>query len=519
MTSVPDEGGRASAPGDAWLVRLCGILVVAGALVRVLIALSTTTYIPPDGLQYLNIARSLLDGAWGSLPTIPHYLYGVAIAAASLGVVDLAWAGRVVSLVSGLALIGVLGLLAGRVAGREAGWATAALTAVFPPLADASAVVLSESLFLFAACSGLLLALRSLDGRARLDGGLAGVALGLAYLTRPEGFGVAVGCIALLLAFGVAGRSGWWARPAAGHPLAGAAAAAVGFGLLLVPYVAYVHAVHGSWVLSGYQLNSDARALTGALGADAARSLAVGTDILYSAFDANPWIRAVKVLRRAYLQGIPWLLPPLVLILVGAGVARACEARPLYRWIFLAPFLLIAPVFAALTLPLVVPRYYLLTAALLLPVAGAGIVHVGRARAWVGPAALVVVALSMAPDLWRIPATAARPSRELVAALRTLSDGGGGPLATNSLPLLHLTGMDEDPVLQGRLRDTAPDSLVLGAAARGSYVAIQLRHDPTYDAGWDAVAGAGRAPRGMEVVGRYSAVGGPIVLYRVEGGP
>lgn len=501
-------------------LRLCYALVAVGAAVRVALAANTSTYIPPDGLQYLNIAQSLLAGDWGSLPTIPHYLYGVATALVSLGILDLAWAGRIVSLLAGFALVGVVGVLGARLGGREAGWAAAALAAVFPPLVDASAVVLSESLFLVFSVAGILWGLDSLEGNSRFRGSLAGGVLGLAFLTRPEGFALVAACVGLLVAFHVAGRLRQGALPGDGRPLDGAAFVILGFAALAAPYVVYVHAVHGSWVLSGYQLHAGARALTGAMGVEAAQTLAVGTDILYSAFDQNPVVRAVKVIRRAYLQGIPWLLPPLVLLVAGVGIAYAAHlGRELHRWIFLAPFLAVAPLFAAVTLPLVVPRYYLLTAALLLPVAGVGVVHMGHRRAWLSAATLLVLALSLAPDLWRIPATAARPSAELVRTLQEMAEVSGGTLVTNSPGLLYLSGMESDLALLNRLRATSPDSLAWGVAGTPRYVAIQLRGDPTYAPGWDAVAREGRTPRGMEAVGTFPSVGGTVVVYRVVGSP
>ncbi len=74
--------------------------------------------------------------------------------------------------------------------------------------------------------------------------GLAGLAFGLAYLTRPEGiwYMVTVGAALLLAA--------WLRRLPWANWLAGGLAFALGFMLCFAPYAIYIHSQTGSWMVS-----------------------------------------------------------------------------------------------------------------------------------------------------------------------------------------------------------------------------------------------------------------------------
>jgi hypothetical protein len=93
-------------------------------------------------------------------------------------------AARLVQAVLGVVTVALIGLLAGRLFGRRAGFAAAAIAAVYPPLVLAGGSLLTESLSLPLVVGGLLLALEH-----RRRGGLrwavlAGLVTGVAVLTR-----------------------------------------------------------------------------------------------------------------------------------------------------------------------------------------------------------------------------------------------------------------------------------------------------------------------------------------------
>jgi len=103
-------------------------------------------------------------------------------------------AARFANVVAGTAGVLLLGLLGTRLFGRRVGLAAAALAAVYPNLVMYSASLWSECLYVALVTTGLLLLVRSREGTVARPGiaALAGVAFGLAALTREVGVGLVV---------------------------------------------------------------------------------------------------------------------------------------------------------------------------------------------------------------------------------------------------------------------------------------------------------------------------------------
>jgi 4-amino-4-deoxy-L-arabinose transferase-like glycosyltransferase len=202
-----------------------------------------------DGPVFLALAERSAQGALEVLLQHPfHPLYPLAIAAvhafgAPFGL-SFETAGALVAALAGSAgVLAIYALVRAAFGPREA-LVAAALLAIHAAAVDVGGDVQSESLYL-ALFLGSAAALwnATTDGRASA-GLLAGTLSGLAYLTRPEGIGLALVGVAL---------AGW--RALRGHlPLARAVrvglAVALGAGLFAAPYVAALSIKSGELTLT-----------------------------------------------------------------------------------------------------------------------------------------------------------------------------------------------------------------------------------------------------------------------------
>ncbi len=163
----------------------------------------------------------------------------------------------VLTCVASTALILPLVLLARRIAGRVAGGATAWVAALGPGLSTTlvNRGAGSEAEYVLLVVTALWLVVAAADRRGRgrlLRVAGAGLLVGLAYLTRPEGLFVAgpLGLAAVVLAV----REARGARGSGGPSLRAAAHVAAAFAVPLlacvVPYAAYLHGNTGHWELS-----------------------------------------------------------------------------------------------------------------------------------------------------------------------------------------------------------------------------------------------------------------------------
>ncbi|HYB13405.1 MAG TPA: glycosyltransferase family 39 protein [Myxococcota bacterium] len=174
---------------------LAALLVLAGALRAQHWAREDVLF--NDGPEFLRISKAMAARDWGAaLADNYHPLYSFATLATELalplpkdGYVS---AAVLVSVVAGVASVLCLYLFVRSAYGAEVAWLAALALAVHPYALRFSADVQSDGLYLalfLAAVASLWVALR--EG-APAVAGWAGAFSGLAYLTRPEGVGVAL---------------------------------------------------------------------------------------------------------------------------------------------------------------------------------------------------------------------------------------------------------------------------------------------------------------------------------------
>jgi hypothetical protein len=218
------ETRRPAIPADPWRVAPW-IAVGVAFLVRWWV-LRTQPWVTVDGTEYIRLADAFAHGT--SFRSVFPPGYPLLIALSHLFVPDRVQAAALVSLALGSLLPLPVWALARRV--LPAPWALAplAIAVLHPTLVGLSTVTMSDATYVTALFAGLAL--------AAADRPLAaGLAMGFAYATRPEGLLPAAVTVLVL-----ARARGW---NAAARALAGVLA-------MSIPCWLYFHANWGGWTLS-----------------------------------------------------------------------------------------------------------------------------------------------------------------------------------------------------------------------------------------------------------------------------
>jgi 4-amino-4-deoxy-L-arabinose transferase-like glycosyltransferase len=227
-------------------------LVLAAILTRVVLSLLLPRVIKWDEPAYLVLGHNLWSGAGfttGSSPEL-HWppLFPIVAGLFEMALKDFEWASNAVYAISGGLLLLPVFAMARRIFGPQTAWLTAALLALFPAL-NVSVLYwgsMSEPLYLLLLYSGLAVLLVGLEENSVRMFVAAGVFLGLAYLTRPEAIAY-VGLFSIITVIWLGRRTGF--RSPALWRSAGAFACA--FLIMAAPYVVYLHAHTGQWMVSG----------------------------------------------------------------------------------------------------------------------------------------------------------------------------------------------------------------------------------------------------------------------------
>lgn len=365
-----------------WRWVVCLVMV---ALSLRLLYLPSQPLIYSDGVEYATLGEELANGHGLPRSLFPPG-YPLAIAAGlHLGVSDAEAAGRAVSLMSGVLLIGLLVLVGRQLYGPMAGLAAGFLGAVYPPFIRKSTEVLSESLYMavwFGAVAALLAGMRKSRPWYL---GIAGLLTGFAYITRPEGAALAaVGAAAIIM-------QGWrlaWPRR---RVLAGVLLFTLGTALPAVPYLVHLKHETGSWSLSGktaFNLHLAEMVAAGDLEAQEAFQfgLTPSGEVRNVTFNqpTGAYLRenlgqvAVRYLKNLYEEY--WALSRslfsfLLIVVIGVGLtAPPWNKRRLWREAFclglLLPPLVVLPVFP------VIDRYLIPSAGVFLLWGGRGLQQV-----------------------------------------------------------------------------------------------------------------------------------------------
>ncbi|HKE12756.1 MAG TPA: glycosyltransferase family 39 protein [Myxococcota bacterium] len=300
-----------------------------------------------DGPEFLRITKAMAAHDWGAaLGDDYHPLYSLVTLGMQL-VAPLpndgyASAAALVSIVAGVASVLLLYLFARTAYGRAAAWPAALALAVHPYAVRFSGDVQSDGLYLALFLGAVLALWVALRDRAAALAGWAGALSGLAYLTRPEGAGVALigGALGGLRLLGSGGSRARWVGW-----LAALGAACL---VVMAPYLISIRVETGQWHLTkkktlelvslldeeggaaappGGPVSTPAR--SGSAPGQAASAPAPSAEV------ASP-ARSAVLLR--FLSTLVSTLRPEFLVLLLFGI-YTCWSRPGWRALFVCAFL------------------------------------------------------------------------------------------------------------------------------------------------------------------------------------
>lgn len=444
MSAEPQRRSVREIARDIWLPAT--ILSCAAIALRLVVA-TRREGIEIDGITYLLNAQAMA-GDWRTVNLLHPPLYSMLLAVFHSFWSDAEWGARAVSAVVGGLWVWPALWLASETTTARVQWPAGLLVALFPSAVDASTRVLSESLFGMCLAVFLVGLIRMLKTESWPAAGLAGVAGGLATLTRPEGMAY------LPFAWGVAALSAFFfiQRDRRRHVMVAAGVLTATWMLVVLPYALVIKQQTGQWHWSGKvgvtlrwaesvgQERPQAfleQMMQGTQNDDLPRG--IGEYVL-----AHPLDSAQRAAENVYLMDkyvIPGLLHSggLALVILGLVSLRLRPAADSWEW-FLAASLL--PL-GGFLLFVVEVRYFVSAVPVLCIVSAIGLARIrqtGRpAESETGPSrmgliVLVVVLVSFVPWLAR-PWFRQDPSAvEKAAGLWLRQAGGRGAVLVGRYP-------------------------------------------------------------------------------------
>jgi 4-amino-4-deoxy-L-arabinose transferase-like glycosyltransferase len=243
-------GDSMDIPGKSWRNCLTAVrplptrailtcIVLLGLALRIGWMVTEASVISSEGAEYARMAEHLLHdhalvGTFEGPEILYAPLYPVLIAGTMLVVPNSETAGHIISLLSGMALIAIVFLIAQYAYGRQTAYICALLVATHPLLVALSGSVYNESLYLTVLIAVIYRGLRALELQRQRDCLWLGACLGLAYLTRVEAVAYVPFFVVALLTVGLLSRQ---ARAA----VIGSAIVVTAFCVLASPYVAFFY--------------------------------------------------------------------------------------------------------------------------------------------------------------------------------------------------------------------------------------------------------------------------------------
>jgi 4-amino-4-deoxy-L-arabinose transferase-like glycosyltransferase len=188
-----------------------GLPLALALVLRLMWWLAYVDVIENEGAAYARLAQSLVSGdgmigIFGGRDVMLPPLFPAAIGLVSMVAGNEEVAGRVISMLCGTALVGVLYALTSHVFNARTAIVVATLAAVHPLLIALSVSLYSEMPWIFLTVCVAYVVVRSFTYVTTGQPLVAGLIAGLAYLVRPEGFAFIVYFAVALLVVGALQR-------------------------------------------------------------------------------------------------------------------------------------------------------------------------------------------------------------------------------------------------------------------------------------------------------------------------
>lgn len=215
-----------------------------------------------DAMGYFAIARSIFDN-WGLGNTSTHFppFYPFVIGVVCLFSGDIEIAGRVASSIMGALLVFPVYLIGRELYDKRAGFLSAVVVVFFQPFVDASLAPLSQTTYLTLLTTAVYLGIVLIKKPPLMLHLFLGLTLGATYLTRPEGIVVFVFFL-VMISIALFFNSNTEVK----EKFKRVFVLMIGFLILALPYVNYLHKQTETWTISG-------KAATTIIGVDASARL------------------------------------------------------------------------------------------------------------------------------------------------------------------------------------------------------------------------------------------------------
>ncbi len=231
-------------PEERFQGRILVLLLFLGLVLRI-VHWKLTAIMFNDGPTFIGIAKSFHEGRWAEAFAADfHPAYSFFIYLTYFLIPDWELAGVTVSILASTLSVGGVYLFLRHAFGFRLAWMGTLIYAVQPHALRYGADVQSEGLYLLFFLVGVALLWRAFDEERWGFAAWAGVASGLAYLTRPEGLGLVIAGL-MIAAMGLARRR-WRLGPCVVWCTALSLSALV----VMAPYLFLLHAQEGSLTLT-----------------------------------------------------------------------------------------------------------------------------------------------------------------------------------------------------------------------------------------------------------------------------
>lgn len=222
-------------------------LFLVAVVVRVLIhvVFANDLILGSDQIDYVNMGRKFSSGDLGGvLNTYWPPLLPALIGFVSLFVDDLTLPAVVVAVLTGSLVAPATYLLVRQSYDHSAALIAGVLAVFFPHLLNAVFDVGSENVYIVLITGSLIAGWNVLSSDSLKYCIVAGVLLGLAYLTRPEAFAYPAFFVSLIL------LKAWWNKASLRPAVLSSALLLLTFSAVATPYLLYLRAETGSWTIS-----------------------------------------------------------------------------------------------------------------------------------------------------------------------------------------------------------------------------------------------------------------------------